>query len=286
MNSAEASAVFSGGVAVITGAASGIGAALAQQAALELNMRVVLADVARDRLAEVALDLRNAGAQVLAVPTDVADPAALERLAATTQEHFGAVKLLVNNAGIETLGWIWEIPAAQWDKIIDINIRGVVHGVRAFAPAMIASGEHCVIANLSSVGGISMTPFQASYVMSKHAVLSFTEGLCLEMAAIKSRVQVSAVLPGPIKTRIFLDTQAQVDPHIDEHRQLMLAMLEQNGMSPEAAAAIILQGLAAGDFWVSTHPELTAAMAAQRADYLAGQRRPAMWGEELFNSEG
>ncbi len=256
---------FRGRVAAITGAASGIGEALARHAAVQLGMKVVLVDIDEAGLSRLADELRGRGSEVLAVVTDVSDAQAMDRLAEKTQQHFGPVKVLINNAGIETLSFSWEISAAQWDKILNVNIHGIVHGVRAFAPAMIASAEPCIIANLSSIAGVSIAPIQASYVMSKHAVLAFSVCLQLEMAIKQAKVQVSAVLPGPVKTQTFSALDGADDPVVAEHHRAMIELLGENGMSAEQAAQTIFEQLAAGKFWVSTHPEMTVAMAQQRA---------------------
>jgi NADP-dependent 3-hydroxy acid dehydrogenase YdfG len=267
---------FSSGVAVITGAGSGIGEGLAREVAAH-GMTVVLADIAADRIAALAAEIEAGGGRALAVPTDVSDPGALDRLAARTHEAFGDVTLLVNNAGIETLGYSWELSAETWERILNVNIHGVVHGVRAFAPRMLAAGKPAIIANLSSIGGLGMMPIQTSYILSKHAVLSFSECLYLEMLLTGKPVQVSVVLPGPVATRIF--AEAPTDGSHDEvahHRRAMEQMLANDGISGREAARRILEGLAAGQFWVSTHPEISDAFAKARADYLANSRVPVL----------
>ncbi len=275
-----------GSVAVITGAASGIGEALAIEAALGLGMKVVLADIDKTGLKRVEAAILAQGAEVMTELTNVADADAMKRLADKTLEYFGNVRLLVNNAGIETLGFSWEIPSAQWEKILGINIQGVVNGVSAFAPAMIDSGQPCVIANMSSIAGVSIAPIQTSYVMSKHAVLAFSECLQLEMQMKSANVQVSAVLPGPVKTRIFESIDEQLDPVAAEHRQQMTNLLDENGISAEAAARTILQQLYAGQFWVSTHPEMTRMMAEQRARHLSSLDTPTLDVESAFSVDG
>lgn len=274
-----------GGVAVITGAASGIGEALARHAASEFNMQVVLADIDKAGIERVASDLVSQGFAALPVQTDVTDPAALDQLAQQTREHFGTPRLLVNNAGIETLGWSWEIPAAQWDKILDVNIHGVVHGVRAFLPAMLDAGQPCIVANLSSLAGVCIAPLQTSYVMSKHAVLAFSECLQMEMQMQQAAVQVSAVMPGPVKTRIFSAIDEATDPHVAQHLADMVELLDQNGMEAGEAASMIFTQLAEGKFWVSTHPEMVQEMAAVRAQHLSALDSPAMDSDNPFFSE-
>lgn len=267
---------FKGGAAVITGAGSGIGEGIARYAA-SIGMRVVLADIAVDRADMVAGEIRAAGGQAVAVRTDVADPAALDVLADQAYSQFGDVTLLVNNAGIETLGFVWELSVERWEQTLAVNIHGVIHGVRAFAPRMLKSAHETFIANVASVGGLGMMPIQTPYILSKHAVLSFTECLYLEMQLQPRPVNVSAVLPGPVATRIFEDANgADAEPLVASHREIMRRMLVDQGITPLEAGRVILDGIAARQFWVSTHPEMTAEFAKRRADHLADLTDPGM----------
>ncbi|GAB5453361.1 MAG: SDR family NAD(P)-dependent oxidoreductase [Halioglobus sp.] len=268
-------AKLKGGVAVITGAGSGIGEGLARYAA-EIGMTVVLADIAQDRIDKVAADIKSAGGVALPVVTDVSEPDALQALADITYDTFGSVRLLINNAGIETLGLTWEIPAATWEKTLNINIHGVIHGVRAFAPRMIASGEPAYIANTSSIGALGIMPVQTSYILSKHAILAFSECLYLEMQLKQHPIQVSAILPGPVSTRIFTDSAGTKDATSTFHQKVMEDMLAANGISGAEAAKIILPQIAAGEFWVSTHPDMTAEYARNRASHLTDLSIPAL----------
>jgi NAD(P)-dependent dehydrogenase (short-subunit alcohol dehydrogenase family) len=267
---------FKGGAAVVTGAGSGIGEGIARHAAAT-GMKVVLADIALDRAEAVANDIRAGGGEAIAIRTDVSQPTELDRLAEQAYAAFGDITLLVNNAGIETLGFVWELPIERWEKTLAINIHGVIHGVRAFAPRMLKSARETYIANVASVGGLGMMPVQTPYILSKHAVLSFTECLYLEMQLQPRPVNVSVVLPGPVATRIFDDANgAEAEPVVAGHREIMRQMLATQGMTGFEAGRIILDGIAAKQFWVSTHPETTAAMAGARADHLAGLTAPAM----------
>jgi NAD(P)-dependent dehydrogenase (short-subunit alcohol dehydrogenase family) len=192
------------------------------------------------------------------------------------------VRLLVNNAGIEVVGNTWDLPAAVWERAIRVNVLGVIHGARAFLPAMIAAGQPAFIANLSSIGGVGMMPQQAPYIVSKHAVLSFSECLALELQLQAPHIHVSAVLPGPVTTRIFEDAPTGRDAaSIAQHLALMKGMLSSQGMTPAEAAERIFEGIAARQFWVSTHPEMTRQMAQARAAYLAAQARPSMSADTL-----
>ncbi len=262
-----------GGVAVVTGAGSGIGAALARKAAA-IGMTVVLADIDVRRIDAVATAIEAQGGTALAIQTDVADPAALDRLAAQTHAAFGDVRLLVNNAGVETMGLVWDIPAELWERTFKINVLGVVSGVRAFAPRMLERAEPAYIANVASVGSLSIFPVETPYICSKHAVLSYTEGLYLEMRMQKAPIRVSAVMPGPVATAIFDDAKG-VGIAEQHHRAAMKDMLAA-GMQPAEAADHILAGIARGDFWVSTHPELTRQTARMRAEYLANLAPPGL----------
>ena len=271
--------VLGGGVAVITGAAGGIGEGLAHVAA-DVGMRLVLADIAEDRLHKVADELAATGSEVLAVTTDVTNAAALDHLADEAYERFGEVRLLINNAGIEALGFTWELSADQWNRVIDINILGVIHGARAFAGRMIAAGQPGFIVNVASIGGLSMMPLQTPYILSKHAVLSFSECLYLEMEQVKAPIRVSAVLPGPVATRIFEDAPGGSNPQsIGYHRAVMAAALSEHGMTPTDAARMILDQVAEGKFWVSPHPEMMQESAGRRAAHLAALATPTLTAE-------
>lgn len=261
------------GVAVVTGAGSGIGEALALKAAA-IGMKVVLADIDVRRIDRVAGAIEARGGTALAIQTDVADPLALERLAAQTHAAFGDVRLLINNAGVETMGLVWDIPAELWERTFKINVLGMVSGVRAFAPRMIERRLPAYIANVASVGSLSIFPVETPYICSKHAVLSYTEGLYMEMRMQNAPIRISAVMPGPVATAIFDDAQG-VGAAERHHRAAMKRMLA-DGMSPADAAERILAGIAAGDFWVSTHPEMTLATARMRAEYLANLALPGL----------
>lgn len=273
----QSTEVFRGGVAVITGAGSGIGEGLARTAA-ELGMQVALADVNVERMEAVAASIRATGARAITIPTDVTDPASIDRLAARVHAELGDVRLLMNNAGIETLGLSWELSTEAWERIVRINVLGVIHGVRAFVPRMLSAGKPAFIGNLSSIGGLGMMPIQTSYILSKHAVLSFSECLRMEMQLVDAPISVSAVLPGPISTRIFDDAAtAGGKREVEFHRKVMNDMIRGAGsLTGKQAAEVILAGIAAKDFFVSTHPEITAQMAKQRAEHLATLSTPSL----------
>ena len=267
---------LSGGVAVITGAGSGIGAGLARRAGA-LGMTVVIADIDQAAGEAVADQIREAGGQAEALTVDVSHHAELDQLAEDVFSRFGPVRLLINNAGIETLGFCWEIPAERWEATLNINLHGVIHGVRAFVPRMLASGKECWIANLSSIGAFGIMPTQSAYLLTKHAVQSFSESLFLELRLAGASIHVSSVIPGYVKSAIFAANPRDDEPEdAARHRRTMNAMMLAHGMDADEAGRVILEGIAAGHFWVSTQPEITAEMIAGRIAYLKDQADPPL----------
>ncbi|MEZ5735649.1 MAG: SDR family NAD(P)-dependent oxidoreductase [Novosphingobium sp.] len=262
-------------MAVISGAGSGIGAGLARQAGAA-GMRVVLADVDESAAQAVSAEIPDSAA----MRVDVAQPEELDRLAREVAERFGPVRLLVNNAGIETLGFAWEIPAERWEQTLRVNLHGVIHGVRAFVPGMLASGEECWIANVASIAALGTMPTQSAYMLTKHAVQSFNECLYLEMQAKGAPIHVSSVIPGWVKSAIFdpADDAGESD-FATRQRAVMRGAMAAQGMDAGEAARIILEGIAAGDFWVSTQPEMTRELAAARAAFLTALVPPELTDE-------
>jgi short-subunit dehydrogenase len=267
--------IFAGGVAVITGAGGGLGEGFAKIAG-GLGMKLVLADISATRLETVVAALRQQGVEALGVPTDVADPAALEQLAAVAHDKFGPVRLLINNAGVETLGLSWEVSAQAWARTININLIGAINGVRAFVPAMLAAGQQAYILNIASIASLSTMPVAAPYIVSKHALLAFSECLKLELDLQSAPIQVSAALPGPVATGIFRDPSQAGGSLAENHRLLMDGMLATHGMTPQDAAQTALEQVAAGKFWVATHPDMLAMVAAGRSDQLTRLHPPEL----------
>jgi NAD(P)-dependent dehydrogenase (short-subunit alcohol dehydrogenase family) len=269
---------FGGGVAVITGAGAGIGEGLARHAATRLGMTVVLADIDEPAIERVRTDVEAAGGRAIAVPTDVRDPDALERLADRTDREAGPVRLLVNNAGIEQFGYLWDVPVANWRRIVDVNISGVFHGIRAFVPRMLATDQPSYLWNLSSIGGVSAAPLQAPYIMTKHAVLGLTESLSLEMQLAQAPIRVSAILPGAVASQIFhaaggVETG---DQQAAEQQRAQMLEIAAHAMDPAVAAETIFQQAAEGEFYIVTHPDLCLDVMRRRAEQLAGRRAPQL----------
>jgi NAD(P)-dependent dehydrogenase (short-subunit alcohol dehydrogenase family) len=260
---------FSGRTAVITGAADGLGAACARRAAT-LGMRVVLADIDPDRLRRTADTLAADGADVLAVVTDVGDPDSVEQLAQRAYAHFPSIDVVINNAGVEAAGQVWEWTPEAFDRLMRVNMYGVFHGIRAFVPRMIAAGRGH-IANVASVGAFRATPFNSPYQASKHAVLVLTEALAQELAQRGHPVDVSLIVPSALQTDIFASVEVFDSPGSDEAAAVAdqyHTYLRTQGLEPETAARRIFDGLAARDFWVLTQPEEVRGYAADRGRVL------------------
>ncbi|PBC42366.1 short-chain dehydrogenase [Rhodococcus sp. ACPA4] len=258
------------GTAVITGAGSGIGEGLAREA-VNLGMNVVLADISAERLEAVATDLRADGAHVLTVPTDVTVAADVDALADAAFAEFGAVTLLANNAGLESVGFTWDIPADEWRRVIDVNLTGVFHGIRSFVPRMGADPRPSHVVNTVSVGGVAITPKMTAYAASKHGVQALTESLYLECAEQFPQIRVSVFSPGQVATRIFEDVA--VRPQSGADTEFWRENIRE-GMSPAAAAKIYFDGVAQEEFWILTHPDSFDRLAAKRAQVLTGKLRP------------
>lgn len=258
-------------VAVITGAAGGIGAGLARYAAAQ-GMRLVLADWDAEALNDVAQSL---SADVISVPTDVRDEAAVQALAAAAYDKFGTVDLLFNNAGVLSSGLTWDIDAATWQRSLDVNIGGVTNVIRAFIPRMIKAGTASRIINTSSLGGFLTSPFMAPYTATKFAIVGISEALAGDLAAIKSHVQVSLLAPGPVKSGI-LDEKAPRET--SEFMTMMRDMTEEHGMSPDAFAPLVFASIERGEYWITPHPEMLDTGLRDRMDMILERRHPTSVG--------
>lgn len=190
---------LAGKVAVITGAGSGIGEALARACASE-GMHVVVADIDQRRADTVAASLDGAGS-ALAVALDVSDADAVERFAALVDDTFGAPHLLCNNAGICPFGRLWEFTAADWQSVVGVNLFGVANGIRSFVPRMLAQGAGGHIVNTASAAGFVAEPRLGPYAATKHAVVAMSDALRLELAPFG--IGVSALCPGGVRTNIM-----------------------------------------------------------------------------------
>jgi NAD(P)-dependent dehydrogenase (short-subunit alcohol dehydrogenase family) len=267
-----------GHVAVVTGAASGIGAALAA-AFGELGMRVVLADVEPEALERVTSRLRAKGVEALALPTDVTDAEAVDRLAHSSRERFGRVDVLCNNAGVSTFNALADQTLDDWRWVLDVNLWGVVHGIRSFLPILRAQGGPAHIVSTSSVAGLwSGVPFIGPYAVSKVGVVSLSETLRDELQAEGSPIRVSVLCPGSVTTNVMESERnrpttlgCERRTPVAEQVRLMIrdGLSGPDGKSPEQVAAIVLDGIRRDRFWILTHASTRAALEARFAAILA-----------------
>lgn len=264
-------------VAIITGAAGGIGAGLARHAA-SLGMNLVLADWDAGALKDVAESLST---DVLAVPTDVRDETAVQSLAKAAYEKFGAVDLLFNNAGVLSSGLTWELDAATWQRLLDINIGGVTNVIRAFIPRMIRAERPARIINTSSLGGFLPSPFMAPYSATKFAIVAISEALAADLAATGSSVKVSLLVPGPVKSGI-LDEKPPSET--TEFMTMMRDMTEEHGMTPDAFAPLVFEAIKRGEYWITPHSEMLDTGLRERMQMILERRQPT--GSYLIDSDG
>jgi NAD(P)-dependent dehydrogenase (short-subunit alcohol dehydrogenase family) len=243
-----------GQVAVVTGSASGLGLALAQECATR-RMRLVLADVEADALAAAVATIEATGAEAIGVRTDVRFSAEVDALAAATLDRFGRVDLVVNNAGVSQMpGRMWEFEENDWEWAIAVNLWGVIHGIRAFVPRLVAQGTGHLV-NTASMAGVSVGPGLGPYVASKHAVVALTEALAAELALAAPGVGVTVVCPGQVTTNIFnaernRPAELSVTPHEMTEADLAgmvewMAGVSGDNITPAEAAAIVVAGIEA-----------------------------------------
>jgi NAD(P)-dependent dehydrogenase (short-subunit alcohol dehydrogenase family) len=233
---------FTGRVAVVTGAGSGIGRALAYELA---SSRAILAisDVDEVGLAETASHARTLGATVRADKLDVVDRAAVLAYAASVAHQFGSVQLVINNAGIAHTGDIIDMSFDEIERVVDVDFWGVVNGTKAFLPHLIASGDGNLV-NISSLFGLVSIPGQSAYNAAKYAVRGFTEALRMEMLVAGHPVKVTCVHPGGIKTAIARNGTASGVLNAATLAETFDAKLAK--MAPEKAARIILRAAGKG----------------------------------------
>ncbi|HEX4167472.1 MAG TPA: SDR family NAD(P)-dependent oxidoreductase [Bryobacteraceae bacterium] len=248
--------IVPGNVAVVTGAGSGIGRAMAQRFAAA-KMRVVLADIEEFALESTARQMKESGATVLPFLLDVSRSSDVEHLATTAYSEYGAVHVLCNNAGVAGGGApTWEHSLDNWQWILGVNLWGVIHGVNAFVPRMLASGEEGHVVNTASAAGLRTGPFLATYHASKHAVVALSESLHFDLLLAHAKVHASVLCPAFVKTRIAESSRNKPDPAANnpEYPEAMRAKVE-SGMTPEEIAEHVFDAVSRNQFWILTHAD-------------------------------
>jgi NAD(P)-dependent dehydrogenase (short-subunit alcohol dehydrogenase family) len=252
-----------GKVAVITGAGSGIGEGIARAAAAA-GMKVVVADIDVKKAQAVAAEL---GEPAIACKVDVSSLSSVEALRDTALQHFGAVHLLCNNAGVWIGALMQHADIKDWQYLINVNLYGVVHGVKAFLPLMIQQGEGHIV-NTASMGGLISGPPEGLYTTTKFAVVGLSEALIMEVA--DKGIGVSVLCPGLVNTNLITQSFAvrpnELDSGID-HQQP--APDVASGISPRVVGEQVMDAVREGSFYVITHDDYRDVIAMRHDGILA-----------------
>lgn len=271
---------LTGRVAVITGAGGGFGREFARLAAHH-GMRLALADVQRDALDETVNELRESGVTVFGETVDVADDAQVAALAQRSYAEYGAVHLLMNNAGVGSGGYVWEAGASDWQWVLGVNVLGIAHGLRHFVPRMLAAealGEPGHVVNTASIAGWLAPPLMGVYNASKHAAVALTETLYHDLSLAGSRIGVTLICPAFVPTGIAQSHRnrpsALREPATASAR-LAQAQMEKavtgGRLSAADVAAQTFDAIRARRFYVFTHPQILPSVQARVAAAIAGE---------------
>jgi NAD(P)-dependent dehydrogenase (short-subunit alcohol dehydrogenase family) len=273
---------LAGKTAFVTGGASGIGLALGRAFA-QAGMKVMLADIETEALAAAVASLRDVGPDVRGVACDVADPISVERAAQASYAAFGNVHVVCNNAGVAGLGGIDDISLDTWRWVLDVNLMGVLHGIRAFLPHIRAHGEGGHIVNTASMAGMLRSLGLSPYAASKFAVVAMSEGLAMQLKPLG--IGVTVLCPGFVRTRI--SESGRNRPERYGPRQTpdpaspagavvaRIAELVRSGIDPSEVAARVLAAIRADELYVFTHPEMRAGAEERFAAILAAMEKAA-----------
>jgi NAD(P)-dependent dehydrogenase (short-subunit alcohol dehydrogenase family) len=276
---------FKDKVAVVTGAASGIGRGLVERFAAE-GMKVVLSDIEQESLAQVESEMRDQGATVLAVQTDVSGADQVESLARKTLDAFGAVHILCNNAGVIDMADrpVWETPLNVLEWVMGVNVWGVIHGLRSFIPVMLEQDTDCHVVNTASIAGLLANGEYGLYNPSKHAVVALSETTHLALHEQQVKVKVSVLCPGFVNTRLIdagrnqpiqpqdepVEAESRKQDRVDTMRRVL-----QVGMPPAQVADHVVTAIREERFYILPHPEFKPEIQRRMEDILQ-ERNPGL----------
>lgn len=269
-------------VVVITGAANGLGKELARRFA-GAGAKLALADIDAENLTALQQELASKGADVVVAVFDVRSPTAMEDFARQAFATYGTVDLFFNNAGVIAVGTIWEQPLADWDWLLDVNVKGVLHGIKAFVPKMIAQDSACRIINTASIAGLLTVENSPAYVASKFASLSMTEVLDLQLQAAGTKVTAHVICPAVVQTDLDNclrhrdpatydadDPYYRTEDYIRRFEVVTKSM--PAGLPVDAAVETIITEMENGTFYILTHPAYNPAITGRTAAIVAGTR--------------
>jgi NAD(P)-dependent dehydrogenase (short-subunit alcohol dehydrogenase family) len=246
--------VVPGNVAVITGGASGIGLAVAEALIAE-GMSVVLADIDAPKLRDVEARLTEDGASVATMICNTTAEPEVNALIEYALEQFGGVHVMFNNAGIGGVGDAWADSMDLWRRVVDVNLLGVVHGIRAVLPVMQQQGAGHIV-NTASMAGLGAVPGIAPYIATKHAVVGLSESLFLEQLATGSPLGTSVLCPGFVKTDLMDKEPDTLDAPVAQSMNEFLRTGIENGIPAGDVADQVVAAIKSGQFWILTHPEM------------------------------
>lgn len=262
--------------AYVSGGGSGIGRGIALALARR-GVRVGVADIREADAAATVTLIGEAGGTAIVIGCDVSDPASVDNAAGTIERAFGPVSIACNNAGIAMHGVpLHEISLADWDWVIGVNIRGVVHGIRSFVPRMLAAGGPCHIVNTASIGGFQVNPafLTGAYSMTKYAVVALSEGLRNELDG--TQVGVSVLAPAAVETGIHLSERARPErlggAYVRPQNHFMGDLIK-GSTPPEAIGETVTAAIGDGRFYIFTHAETEQWLDRRHAEIKAGFRQ-------------
>lgn len=265
---------LAGKVAAVTGAASGLGRALALAFARE-GMQVALADVDETNLAQTADAVRVLGVRAWTARLDVSNGEEVERFAAQAFAELQAVHVVCNNAGVSPLGAAWETSAADWEWILGVNLWGVIHGVRAFVPRLLAQGEGHVV-NTASVAGFISPSGSGAYNVTKHGVVALSESLHHDLRKAGASIGVSVLCPAYVPTGIADSErnrpsgfpQGSKSKETLNREEMLRKAVAAGRLSADDVARKVVEAVKEQRFYVLTHPRIKGAIRARMEDIL------------------
>jgi len=284
---------FTGGVAVITGGASGIGREFANTAASH-GMKLVLADIQQDALDGAVAAFRAQDVDAIGVHTDVSRASDVQALADAAMQTFGQVNLLFNNAGVTSGGLVWEHTEQDWNWVLGVNLHGVVHGVRIFTPLMLAQAKKDEnyrghIVNTASMAGLITAPSQGIYNVSKHAVVALSEALHHDLELVTGQVHCSVLCPSYVQTNIGESDRNRPQSLVNATplttsqsvtRQSVLISLAAGDVTAQQVSQVTFDGIRERKLYIYPSPQSLSRVKMRMEDIIA-QRNPGDWFSDI-----